>query len=90
MLNILERLDFQNNMEPTRPIYKDAKAEIEKLRAALEELTGACEVEFESDQTGDEPDDEPVGGGLDQEGKPDWMTITFGMIRRARVALTLS
>lgn len=66
----------------------DAKnAEIKRLRAALSELTSACEVEFTGENTDDDDDDEPVGGGLKEDSSPDPMIITFGMIRRARAAL---
>ncbi|RAK51620.1 hypothetical protein DJ017_17445 [Phenylobacterium soli] len=59
-----------------------AEARVEKLREALEELLSACEADFGVPDDGDE-DDEAVDGG---EGGD--MAVTFGMLRRARAALS--
>jgi hypothetical protein len=58
-----------------------------RLKSALIDLLIACEDEF-GIPTRDDGDDEPVGGGLKPDGSPDPMKITFGMLRRARSALT--
>lgn len=57
-----------------------------ELLEALKELLSACETDCgtPSDNDGDE---EPVGGGLDHEGNPDPMALTFGHMRRAARAI---
>lgn len=55
----------------------------QELRLALEELTTACEADFESRDTSVFGDDESVGGGMDGD-----CAVTFGMIRRARALLS--
>ena len=55
---------------------------------ALSDLVEACEEEFVGDVCLDASDDEPVALGVDNSGDPISSTITFGMIRRARAALT--
>ena len=59
------------------------KAENARLTKALEELTSACERDNAGPTTNDFPDEDAVGGGTDGD-----MALTFGMIRRARAALS--
>jgi hypothetical protein len=58
-----------------------------RVKAALIDLLIACEDEFGIPSEHDE-DDEPVGGGINEDGSPSPMKITFGMLRRARAAIT--
>lgn len=60
-----------------------AEARLAQANEALKELVTACETEFCGPITDDEPDDEAVMAGQD-----DKSSITFGMIRRARAALS--
>lgn len=65
-----------------------AQAErIERLEEALRPLADACYQEMHGEVCNDEPDDEPVSTGVDRDGRMKPSPITFGMIRRARVAL---
>jgi hypothetical protein len=61
-----------------------AKSRIAELEAALRELTDACIAEFgDGEKAPREPDESSVYAGV-----PDGQGITFGMLRRARAALS--
>lgn len=62
-------------------IRAEYEAKIEALRAALSELLKACEEDC-GVPTEDDEDNEPVGASIDRP-----MSLTFGMLRRARAAL---
>lgn len=65
--------------------YPDKAAKLaqrDALLAALKVITKACEVDFTSEATATCTDDEGVSVGSDGES-----ALTFGMIRRARLAI---
>lgn len=74
-----------------RGVLDEVLDENKALRAALEELTTACEKDFCSDATEKDDmrcdDDEAVAAGMDGD-KIDNCAVTFGMIRRARRLLS--
>lgn len=59
------------------------------LLAALKELLAACEDDCGAvgSLTEFDGDDEPVGGGLDEDGNHEPMALTFGHLRRAARAI---
>jgi len=62
------------------------QAKVISLRESLTELLDACVEDFGPGDDNDE-DDEAVGGGLRDDGSPDPMAITFGMLKRAASTL---
>lgn len=58
----------------------------DEILAALKALLDAATEDFGTPSEGDE-DNEAVGGGMNDDGSPDPMTITFGHLRRASAAL---
>jgi len=60
-----------------------------ELLEALKDLLAACEDDCGAvcDLTEFDGDDEPVGGGLNGDGSPNPMTLTFGHLRRAARAI---
>jgi hypothetical protein len=60
-----------------------------ELLEALKDLLAACEDDCGAvgDLAEFDGDDEPVGGGLDDEGNPEPMALTFGHLRRAAQAI---
>ena len=60
-----------------------------ELLEALKELLAACEDDCGAvgDLTEFDGDDEPVGGGLNEDGSTDPMALTFGHLRRAARAI---
>lgn len=59
-----------------------AEVEHQELVLAANALTDACEKDMTSPDTNTFPDEDSVGGGVDND-----FTLTFGMIRRTRAAL---
>lgn len=59
------------------------------LLCTLKDLLAACEDDCGAvgDLTEYDGDDEPVGGGLNDDGSPDPMALTFGHLRRAARAI---
>lgn len=67
--------------------------EVTRIRAAapallvsLKELLDACERDC-GVPSADDADDEPVGGGLNEDGTLNPMALTFGHLRRAAAAV---
>lgn len=84
----------ENSHFYTAKVISAAMVEISRLRMekgrclhALAAITDACEADcgVPTDQDGD---DESVGAGGDGKGGIEPMALTFGMLRRARAALT--
>lgn len=75
--------ELSDKLHANLPALLAAAEEAERMRQELEPLVAACEEEFTGPNVADEPDDSAVGASDDGD-----MKITFGMIRRARAAIS--